>query len=422
MTDDIDDEWSRYLQEQQYQTGHNVFLSRYLGQCSPTPAPAAAAGHGDCSLPTAREPPACEDLNISTHTKTLYLNQPIDTYDLFWKIPIVDYGLPCNGVVHKDMKIVLLSPDALVQYNEKIAALRAADVYYRETVLRQINIVHTKRTKYKDERKVIVGVCKKNIMNARKKIKGAFMNCFTLIVRFYYDHQFREIHVKIFKTGNIEIPGILNTPLLKQTQEQILLLLQPFLTEPLAFVENKNKPKSVLINSDFRCGYFIDRELAFAVLKNKYGLDVSYDPCSYPGVKCKFYYNNEAEAAAAAQPGTIDLGDRKMTVGQLCKNSKYTCVTFTLFRTGSCLISGNCTEEILMFIYQFVRRFLYEEYNDICVHSTEAPVNIKKKVLQKKEVIKMTPEYFELVTQPCNKQYLEDFVFMRDAGGAAGAS
>ena len=50
--------------------------------------------------------PKCEELYISTTTKVLYLNRPIDINRIFWEIPVVDYWKPECGVIKKQMKIV----------------------------------------------------------------------------------------------------------------------------------------------------------------------------------------------------------------------------------------------------------------------------------------------------------------------------
>ena len=34
--------------------------------------------------------------------------------------------------------------------------------------------------------------------------------CFAIILRFYQGGEFKEIHVKVFNTGKLEIPGLLN--------------------------------------------------------------------------------------------------------------------------------------------------------------------------------------------------------------------
>ena len=46
--------------------------------------------------------PKCSELYISTKTKICYLNKnTIDVKTVFWKIPVIDYYIPKNGVIKK---------------------------------------------------------------------------------------------------------------------------------------------------------------------------------------------------------------------------------------------------------------------------------------------------------------------------------
>jgi hypothetical protein len=64
------------------------------------------------------------------------------------------------------------------------------------------------RIKFKDIRKITIGVSKKDIMSYRSKKKQAFYNCFVMILRIKIDELFREFHIKVFNTGKLEIPGV----------------------------------------------------------------------------------------------------------------------------------------------------------------------------------------------------------------------
>jgi hypothetical protein len=120
---------------------------------------------------------------------------------------------------------------------------------------------------------------------------------------------------------------------------------------------------------------------------NQYGIEAAYDPCSYPGVKCKFYFNNEIGFMEdGSQNGMILSEDRGMKLSELIENKKYTEVSFMIFRTGSCLIVGNCSERILVFIYQYIRTMLEREYTNISVAS-EDPVIKNKQMKFKKRFI-----------------------------------
>ena len=82
------------------------------------------------------------------------------------------------------------------------------------------------------------------------------------------------------------------------------------------------------------------------------------------------------------QKGQIDEEDRNMKLSELVDNNKYTEVSFMIFRTGSCLIVGNCTEKILRFVYNFIKNMLETEYVNI---KTIADITeIKKKLNREK--------------------------------------
>ena len=337
--------------------------------------------------------PKCDDLYISTKTKVLFLNQAIDINTVFWNIPILEYWRPEEGVVKKQMKIVSKTPEDFALYQDRLKEVP----YYIENILKQINNPAARRIKFKDERKITVGLSKKDIMNCRGKVKNAFYNCFAIILRFKYEGLFKEIHVKIFNTGKLEIPGILNNTLLDIVKKIVLDLIQPNVTVPIEFVANE-KHDSVLINSNFNCGYYINRDKLHSILRSKkYGIESAYDPCSYPGVKCKFYFNNELGFDLETQNGRIIVEDRAMKMSQLMDSKKYTEVSFMIFRTGSCLIVGNCSEPVLVFIFEFIKTILATEYEIIHIENDGLAAKVKKPKIRKRSVL-MTPEYYTSIS------------------------
>jgi len=369
----IDDEWSSFL------NGSDTEVATKL----------ESIGCEEVSI----DMPKCDELYISTKTKVLFLNQGIDIHSVFWNIPITEYWRPNSGVVKKQMKIVSHTPEEYDRYVEKLANIP----YYTEHIIRQINNPNARRNKFKDERKITVGMSKKDIMNCRGKVKNAFYNCFAMIMRFIHNGEFHEIHVKIFNTGKMEIPGVLNTTLLTTVKKMILETINPLLPDgddEFYFIDNA-KEDSVLINSNFNCGFYINREKLYSILRSpKYNIETAYDPCSYPGVKCKFYFNNQHGFNTLLQKGGICTEDRQQKMSELGENKKYTEVSFMIFRTGSCLIVGNCTEEILRYIFTFVKTILQDEYDAIQTYSDE-PVTKEKKQKIRKKVVNMTASYYD---------------------------
>jgi len=375
----IDDEWSQFLLSQS--SGDN---SQFNEKYEPTII------ENDITEDTSDDNiPECEELYISTTTKVLYLNQAIDIQNIFWEIPIIDYWKPEEGVIKKQIKIVSNTKEDYEKYNEKLTNLK----YYNEVIIKQIDNPQARRVKFKDERKITIGVSKKDIMTCRGKVKNAFYNCFALVMRFKYNDKFNEIHVKVFNTGKMEIPGVLNNDILIIIKKMVLEMLSNYTNSSLEFIQH-DEENNVLINSNFNCGYYINRDKLYSILRSsKYNIDTSYDPCSYPGVKCKFYFNKDSGFNSDLQNGQILNEDRNMKMSELDDAKKYTEISFMIFRTGSCLIVGNCTEEVLRYVYSFIKNILYNEYRNINVKNMHTEQKAKKEKIRKK-TIQLTSEYY----------------------------
>jgi hypothetical protein len=383
MSFSIDDEWMQYLSTQNTSSCVGGLLNK-----SSNPVKLKIVEE-EPNITSNNIVPKCDELYISTKTKVLFLNQEIDINNVFWNIPILEYWKPNSGVIKKQMKIVSKTPEEYEEIQERLKKVS----YYTENIIKQINNPEARRIKFKDERKITIGLSKKDIINSRGKIKNAFYNCFAMILRFEYQGTFKEIHVKIFNTGKLEIPGILNAGLLDTVKLMILDVLQSYLPKKIEFIDNENND-NVLINSNFNCGYFINRDKLYAILRSeKYGIETAYEPCSYPGVKCKFYFNNDIGFDEFKQNGKILIEDRNMKMSELIENKKYTEVSFMIFRTGSCLIVGNCSEKILRFIYNFIKNILETEYNNIYVENEVQVIKNKNMKLRKKTIF-MTNEYY----------------------------
>ena len=287
------------------------------------------------------------------------------------------------------MKVISNTKEEFAEYKGKLENIP----YYTEHVIKSIDNPNARRNKFKDERKITVGVSKRDIMNCRGKVKNAFYNCFALILRIIYQNEFHEIHAKVFNTGKMEIPGILNDELLNDAKDMILSILRPILGTEIDYVEDNDEENNVLINSNFNCGFYIDRDKLYSILRNKYNIDTAYDPCSYPGVKSKFYFKRELGFNDELQKGVIQLEDHSKKVSELDNNNNYVEVSFMIFRTGSCLIVGNCTEKILRFVYSYIKKVLEAEYSSIFTKGDEEVAKVKQ-TKQRKKKITITPKFY----------------------------
>jgi len=314
-----------------------------------------ATGHENTSFH-----PSISPIYISTKTKIAYLNRPVNIYDIFWSIPVQHYYERKEGVIKKQIKFQTTDPTFIASIKEK---LESQPRCYDEFVIEHIENPNG-RIPYKDQRKVSIGICKKDLQGGNAKKKRAFFNCFVLILRIHGgvapieerapedDILYKEMHVKVFNTGKLEIPGIQEDTTLAHVLQLLVSVLRPHLGDDLEFI--KDRCETALINSNFNCGFYIDRDKLFHLLKYKYRMNCNYDSCSYPGIQSKFYYipSKSPLEQTGQQPVSMD-------------NSVYYEVSFMIFRTGSILIVGKCNEEILMVIYRFICSILTKEYSTI---------------------------------------------------------
>ena len=105
----------------------------------------------------------------------------------------------------------------------------------------------------------------------------------------------------------------------------------------------------------------------------------------------KFYFNNEVGFDKELQKA-ISKEDRDMKMSELNDHMKYTEISFMIFRTGSCLIVGNCSEKVLNFVFNFIKEVLKEEYSVLNVINSDTTVKEKKTKLRKK-TIQITSQY-----------------------------
>lgn len=297
--------------------------------------------------PSENRQPVCSNIYISTKTKISYLNTPIDIKKVFWSIPISPYSTPNECIIKKQIKVSTTDPKEL----DEIKELLKNEKYYQEQEIEHIDNPEG-RIKFKVQLKINVGLCKKDILNYRCKLKRAFFNCFVLIMRIK-DHVgdgFKEMHIKVFNTGKLEIPGIQTDESLTHVLELLITILKPIVGPHINFIPDKCE--TVLINSNFNCGYFINRDKLYNILKYKYRINSNYDACSYPGIQSKFYYI----------PGS-DIQTGQQT--PMCENHTAYEISFMIFRTGSVLIVGRCDEPVLYCIYDFLKKLLETEYPEI---------------------------------------------------------
>ena len=200
------------------------------------------------------------------------------------------------------------------------------------------------------------GEITKKIKKPRKdKEKKFFYNQITIHIFFE-----KIVNVKIFNNGRIQMTGL-------KSSEQGKEVIKIFLEEVNKLSEEYKKEiyevsnpkftwiKTVLINSDFDLHYKVDREALHRSIIDE-GYYSSFEPCIYPGVNIKYYYNKFKE-----NNGICDC--EKMCNG---KGKDNTCkkITIAVFNSGKIIITGGNSIEHIEIAYNFIYNFI-ESRKDI---------------------------------------------------------
>ena len=139
--------------------------------------------------------------------------------------------------------------------------------------------------------------------------------------------------------------------------------------------------KIVLINSDYYIGFNINREKLHNILYNKYQIYSSYEPCIYPGVNSKYYWNedyfkNDYQGKCQCTVYCNGKGPGKGD-GQ-CKK-----ITISIFQSGSIIITGAHNHKQIITAYNFINNVINSDIQLIKKETnTLFDTNEKKKIVK----------------------------------------
>lgn len=218
--------------------------------------------------------------------------------------------------------------------------------------------------------KVIIGTCSRDELTHRKKSKNIFFNQSTLVVRKKCsvtdkgDPVYKEVNIKLFKNGGVQMTGIPNETFAKETFAWLVKSLSEFSTPVLEGVPQAHQYNIQLINSDYSINGSINREKLHELLVNEYKLFCSFESTIYQGCDTKYYYNEAAgkDAIEGVCPcgDTICAGNGDgLTLGN-CKE-----ITISPFHTGSIIITGARRFIQIETAYTFMNKILRKHCADI---------------------------------------------------------
>lgn len=226
------------------------------------------------------------------------------------------------------------------------------------------------KQKAKAQEKIVIGTCSRDELTKRKKSKNIFFNQSTLVVRRIYARnsdgspQFKEVNIKLFKNGGIQMTGIPSDSFAQETLQWLANELTKFSQSVLDSPAKPHRYSIQLINSDYQINGNINRERLHEILISEYNLFSSFESTIYQGCDTKYYYNEAAPTEApegicpCGETMCTGTGDGR-TIGQ-CKE-----ITISPFHTGSVIITGARRFEQIEKAYVFINKILTRHCREI---------------------------------------------------------
>jgi TATA-box binding protein (TBP) (component of TFIID and TFIIIB) len=223
----------------------------------------------------------------------------------------------------------------------------------------------------KKSQTVFKGLNKKQDKNKRKNTPAPSKRFDNQVTVVYRTSELNCLNVKIFKNGNVQATGIKSI----DRADEVLHIVADILRRSPEVVEDPDalavgKFKIQLINTDYRIGFPIKRDVLHRLLKKKYGLFCNFEPVIYPGVKVNYFYNaqrqeRERDGVCRCEPR---CHERKRTETMVCKK-----ITIAVFQSGCIIITGSQSKEQIDECYAYINRILYANHDLVRKHEVETP-------------------------------------------------
>lgn len=199
--------------------------------------------------------------------------------------------------------------------------------------------------------------CKQKGCNKKKK----FFNQITIEIK-----SGNNLHnLKLFNNGSISMTGIKSKINGIKTVNLLYKKLISIKDKNIYDVENLELLyfKIVLINSDYHIGYEIVRNELHQLLVNDYKIFSSFEPCIYPGVNSKFFWNKDYKD----KPFKGKCYCNTFCNGKGNGNGEGDCkkVTISAFQSGSIIITGAQSIEQIVDSFNFINQIFQTYYKQL---------------------------------------------------------
>ncbi len=219
-----------------------------------------------------------------------------------------------------------------------------------------------------EHEKSVIGFASRDAFSKRGVSDKTFFNQSTIVLRKATNKthtQFKEVNVKLFGNGGIQMTGIPAEEFAKETLQWMLDELCKVQSAEPIFVTKPTlqKFKVQLINSDYQVAYPINRTSLHHILSRTYGLFSTFESTIYQGVNTKYYYNDQHPDKM--RPGICLCTKRCRGQGSGSGPGECKRITMSVFQTGKIIITGGRYLFQLEEAYNFLNEVLQTHADEV---------------------------------------------------------
>lgn len=201
-----------------------------------------------------------------------------------------------------------------------------------------------------EHKKEVHGACFKDLFTNRKSTAKSFFNQSTLILRRPFGSGFKEVNMKLFGNGGIQMTGVSSQEFAVEAVEWLLALIKGLPESPFGTaVPAITKVNVSLINTDYSLSHNIQQDNLHRLFIEEYNLFSMLEKTIYQGVNTKFFYNTNNEGTGVCKCDGFCKGQGTGDGNGECKR-----ITMSIFRTGKIIITGARTMTQIETAYVFL--------------------------------------------------------------------
>jgi TATA-box binding protein (TBP) (component of TFIID and TFIIIB) len=186
-----------------------------------------------------------------------------------------------------------------------------------------------------EHKNMVLGSSYKDIFTNRKITSKSFFNQSTMVLRRKTGDGWKEVNVKLFANGGIQMTGVTSEPFAREAMEWLLNVFRSLPESPFKDEASIQRFSVQLINTDYALNQFINQDVLHKILINEYNLFSMLEKTIYQGVNTKFFYNARNPGNGICQCKTFCKGQGMGEGEGECKR-----ITMSIFRTGKIIITG----------------------------------------------------------------------------------